>query len=191
VGWTGDLCGDVFAEPTSSAIELHVAPEKVPNLQMILYGVPPLSEQTFSTWADVTAAHTVDFYIANPQYGISDIVTSFEFVSQDPPLLLRRHLQVEQVTLTYEQTISYMKEPSSTLTTLDVVTLPFSSVESRNEYTEKLRETGIATFENILGVSSVDQAGEGRVADDWMSSSSEASLCFLSTLNVAIEVLFF
>lgn len=178
----------------STLLPQSVGPDKVSSLQMTLEGVPPLSDDSLAAWIDVTEAWIIDFFVSNPQYGISDVETSIVVISIDPPLVgsRNRFLQTEQVTLTYDQTVSYTKSPSSTLTSLEVITHPFESEASRDEYMENLYETGVKAFENILRTSVVSQAPGGTTQRVEPSSGSDelpVLLPYFAALAVGMGVL--
>lgn len=154
------------------------------NLQLTLSGVLPLADEPFAAWIAATVAWTLEFFISNPQYGISDVETTIDNVSQDPPFvaLRNRFLQASpQLTLAYDQNITYTQQissSSSTLTSLEVITLPFESEASQEEYTQMLRDTGLASFEDIVSISAVDtsQIGTTRVDDSSGSARKQLAL---------------
>ena len=171
---------DTFA-PSESAVPSE-SPAPIPalsvpqeasffGLQITMTGVGPLNVGSIDVWATEQAEWYSDFYTNQYQFGISDLTSLISFVEQYPPLQRRRGLSGsrnlqpnQQLTLTYDQAISYNQTPDSELSPADVITQAFASDTAREEYTDRLRESSDPAFVNIESVSEITQSEQSGAA---------------------------
>jgi hypothetical protein len=131
---------------------------------MTMTGVDPLNVDTFQIWSKVLIAWYTSYYEEESQFGISNVSSIVNFVSQDPPLSQRRglgesrNLQSQELTMVYDQTITYQSSNSDFSPSL-VIMQPFASGDSRAQFTANLKATDSDAFADITGVSGISQQG--------------------------------
>jgi hypothetical protein len=149
---------------------------------MTMTGVDPLNVDTFQIWSKELIAWYTSYYEEESQFGISIVSSIVNFVSQEPPLSQRRglselrDLQSQQLTMVYDQTITYQSS-NPDFSPSEVIMQPFASDTSRAQFTANLKATDSNAFADITGVSGVSQQ---------VSSSSSSTLSTGAIIGIAV-----
>jgi hypothetical protein len=137
-------------------------------LVMDLLGIDDLSGVNLDAWIEITENFTGDYFNSNPEFGVGSVDVEILVVNVigDGGFRARR-LQGDFVTIVYDQKMSYVQTPDSTLTPEQVAALPFVTPASRSDYVQLLQDPGgltdiIGSFDVTVGFDDDGQRGDQK-----------------------------
>ena len=115
------------------------------NLTISLFGVTSLSTDSWITFKEIYTGWYDLFYESFPQFTVDIVSIDLELISQ--------RQSFEELILLFNQTTSVAYGEGSH--SIEVITQPFLSENSRNSFATQLRESGDPAFTDIQGVSAL------------------------------------